>query len=184
MLFNSAHFAVFLLVVLLGFFSLKEAWRLPLLFLASCYFYMALVPAYILILLALILLDYGVALLMQRKGRSEQGRRLLLVASVVGNLSFLAVFKYFNFFIENIDALARAGGASGSDFASRWRFRSACPSTSFNRWLIRSRSIDGAWPPRRIFCATRFTFFSSPRWSPARSSGPSTCCPVREAQTL
>ncbi|MDO8521035.1 MAG: MBOAT family O-acyltransferase [bacterium] len=67
---------------------------------------MAFVPWYILILLFLILLDYSLGRAMERKEGAR--RKLLLIASIVGNLGILFVFKYFNFFNANIAILADA----------------------------------------------------------------------------
>ena len=58
MLFNSLHFALFFPVAVLLFFSLRGQARLYWLIAASCYFYMAFVPAYILILFFLIALSW------------------------------------------------------------------------------------------------------------------------------
>lgn len=56
MLFNSAAFLVFFPLVTLAFFALPRQ-RVPILFVASCYFYMAFIPAYLLILFFLIAVD-------------------------------------------------------------------------------------------------------------------------------
>ena len=47
MLFNSLQFAIFFPVVTLLYFALPHRWRGALLLAASCLFYMAFVPAYI-----------------------------------------------------------------------------------------------------------------------------------------
>jgi D-alanyl-lipoteichoic acid acyltransferase DltB (MBOAT superfamily) len=77
--------------------------RLPLLLLASCYFYMVLVPQYILILFFLILVDYSAGLLIERaEGRK---RKIILVLSLIANIGVLGVFKYFNFLNANIQGV-------------------------------------------------------------------------------
>ena len=58
MLFNSLQFAVFFPVVVGIFFFLPQRWRVSWLLAASCIFYMAFIPAYILILVVTILIDY------------------------------------------------------------------------------------------------------------------------------
>lgn len=50
MLFNSPSFLLFFPVVTLVYFSLAQRYRSWFLLLASCFFYMSFVPAYILIL--------------------------------------------------------------------------------------------------------------------------------------
>lgn len=111
MLFNSLHFAIFFPIVTLAFFLLQGRSRWVMLLMASAYFYMALVPVYILILLALILVDYGAGL---QIGRSEgAARRGWLVGSLLANFGVLFGFKYWGFFAEQVGTVA---GAVGSDF--------------------------------------------------------------------
>ena len=69
---------------------------------ASCVFYMAFIPAYILILLITIVIDYFAGIWLERI--AGPARRLLLVASIVATCAVLFVFKYFNFFIDNSSA--------------------------------------------------------------------------------
>jgi D-alanyl-lipoteichoic acid acyltransferase DltB (MBOAT superfamily) len=71
---------------------------------ASCYFYMAFVPQYILILFFLITVDFFSAQAIDKRNGRERKKFLLL--SVLANLGILFVFKYFNFFNANIVALA------------------------------------------------------------------------------
>lgn len=103
MLFNSLHFLFFLPVVLLLYYLLPFRYRWMLIFVASCYFYMALVPAYILILFFIIIVDYFAALVIEQlHGRLRKG---MLAVSIIANLSLLAFFKYFNFANENVSWL-------------------------------------------------------------------------------
>src|SRR4051794_1447858 len=108
MLFNSLQFAVFFPVVTLLYFLLPHRLRVPMLLAASCWFYMAFVPKYILILAVLIAVDYTAGLLIAPAvGRK---RKVLLVASLCANVGMLAFFKYFNFLNANLGALAHAIG--------------------------------------------------------------------------
>ena len=50
MLFNSSEFAIFLPLVVGLYFCLPWRYRTPMLLIASCIFYMAFIPVYILIL--------------------------------------------------------------------------------------------------------------------------------------
>lgn len=104
MQFNSLQFLLFFPVVTFLFFSLPQKYRWALLLAASCVFYMAFVPQYILILLLTIVVDYYAALWMQ--GSSGRKRKIYLVASIVLTCLILAIFKYFNFLNANIDAIA------------------------------------------------------------------------------
>ncbi len=100
MLFNSLHFLIFLPVVVVLYYLLVPRLRWILIFFASCYFYMAFVPEYILILFLIIIIDYFSALAISR----NQGRvkLLYLVLSLTSNIVLLCFFKYFNFLNENL----------------------------------------------------------------------------------
>jgi alginate O-acetyltransferase complex protein AlgI len=103
MLFNSFAFLIFFPVVTIGYFALPHRWRWLWLLLASCYFYMAFIPAYIFILFFTIGVDYISGRMIEMAiGRR---RKLFLMTSLAANIGVLAVFKYFNFFNENIAAL-------------------------------------------------------------------------------
>jgi alginate O-acetyltransferase complex protein AlgI len=105
MLFNSIDFLIFFPLVTAVYFATPYAWRwLPLL-LASCWFYMAFVPVYILILFFTIGVDYiaGIAI---EDAADPRRKRLFLWLSIGANVGVLAFFKYFNFLNANLDALA------------------------------------------------------------------------------
>ncbi len=100
MLFNSFQFLIFFPVVTAAYWALPHRRRWQLLIIASCYFYMVLVPEYILILFFLILVDYFAGLFIDKaEGRI---RKLILVISLMANIGTLGVFKYFNFFNNNL----------------------------------------------------------------------------------
>ncbi len=104
MLFNSAAFLLFFPIVTTAYFLLPHRFRWMLLLGASCYFYMAFIPAYILILAVTITVDYFAGLGLERfEGRKK---RWVLIASILTNVGMLAFFKYFNFANENLAALA------------------------------------------------------------------------------
>ncbi len=63
---------------------------------------MAFIPIYILILFFTILIDYVAGILIEK---STTHKKLLLICSLVSNIGVLAVFKYYNFFTENINWL-------------------------------------------------------------------------------
>ncbi len=98
MLFNSLDFLVFFPTVVLLHFLLPHRWRWAMLLGASCYFYMAFVPAYIVILFATIVIDYVAGLWIETAQGSR--RKRLLILSLVSNLGILAFFKYLGFFTE------------------------------------------------------------------------------------
>ena len=104
MLFNSAAFLIFFPVVTTAYFLLPHRFRWMLLLAASCYFYMAFIPAYILILAITITVDYFAGLGLETF--EGQKKRWVLIASILTNVGMLAFFKYFNFANENLTALA------------------------------------------------------------------------------
>ncbi len=108
MLFNSIQFAVFFPLMVALYFSLPRGLRVPMLLAASCVFYMAFIPVYILILFVTIGIDYVAGIYIER---SEGGRRrALLVLSIVSTCAVLFVFKYFNFFTGTFVGLANLVG--------------------------------------------------------------------------
>src|ERR1700679_987960 len=103
MLFNSIQFLFFFIIVTSLYFALPQKYRWALLLSASCYFYMAFVPIYILILGFTITVDYFAGkLIEQAEGKR---RKLFLVISIIANVGVLCVFKYYNFLNENFNAL-------------------------------------------------------------------------------
>lgn len=86
------------------YFVLPHRWRWAWLLAASCYFYMAFIPVYILILFFTIAIDYVAGILIENaEGRR---RKAWLVMSIIANVGVLAVFKYFNFLSANANAIA------------------------------------------------------------------------------
>lgn len=104
MLFNSIQFLIFFPLVTLAYFLLPGRLRWALLLGASCYFYMAFVPYYILILAVTIIIDYFAgAWIEDSTGRK---RKFLLLISIISTCLVLFIFKYYNFAANNINALA------------------------------------------------------------------------------
>ena len=103
MLFNSLSFAVFFPVVTVLYFALPHRWRNGLLLVASCIFYCAAIPAFLLILWFTIVVDYFAALLIESSTGPQRKRYLTL--SICANVGVLAVFKYGNFIWGNLALL-------------------------------------------------------------------------------
>ena len=74
MLFNSLSFLVFFPLTTLIYFLLPHRWRWAHLLACSAVFYAAFVPAYLLILLLMILIDYAAGFLIER-GRGARPNR-------------------------------------------------------------------------------------------------------------
>lgn len=103
MLFNSLHFLFFLPLVVGLYYLLPFKYRWILIFVASCYFYMAFVPRYILILFLIIIIDFGSGIAIERSQGNR--RRYWLVASLLSNILLLCFFKYFAFLNENLQSV-------------------------------------------------------------------------------
>jgi len=108
MLFNSLEFFFFFPLVTLLFFLLSHKYRWIHLLLASCVFYMFFVPEYILILLITIVIDYAAGILIE----NSDGRRkkIYLIISIISTCLVLFIFKYFDFFNENMVSLSARFG--------------------------------------------------------------------------
>jgi D-alanyl-lipoteichoic acid acyltransferase DltB (MBOAT superfamily) len=64
---------------------------------------MSFVPIYILILGFTIIIDYWAGIFLEKT--TGKNRKFFLIASLVANIGVLSVFKYYNFFNENLTAL-------------------------------------------------------------------------------
>jgi len=108
MLFSDLPFVyMFLpLVMVLYFVHRSLAWRNGLLLAFSLFFYSWGEPRYLLAMLAMTLVSWGYGIWVARLPQTQRGqRRALLVAAVCILVGNLLVFKYCNFFTENICAL-------------------------------------------------------------------------------
>lgn len=110
MLFNSLHFLIFFLFTTLTYFTLPLKGRWVLLLAASCYFYMAFIPVYLLILGIVILIDYTAGIYIENSQGSR--RKLLLIISLVANIGILAFFKYYDFFNSQVSVLLATIGVT------------------------------------------------------------------------
>ena len=113
MLFNSLEFLLFFPLVTILYFLLKHPYRWILLLVASCVFYMFFKPVYILILGFTIVIDYVAGIYIE-KATDKKQRKRFLVLSIITNVGVLAIFKYYNFFNDNITSLASFMGLSNS----------------------------------------------------------------------
>lgn len=105
MLFNSLQFLIFFPIVTVLYFLLPHKCRWFLLLVSSCIFYMAFIPIYILILAATILIDYFAGIFIENAEGKNKKRYLLM--SILSTCAVLFIFKYFNFFNNNIASLAK-----------------------------------------------------------------------------
>lgn len=113
MLFHSLLYMVFLAtVVALSWALLQRPWaRSAVLLVASCLFYMAWDPRYIVLILGTATWDWAMARQIDRTPDAKQTqRKLMLITSIAVNLGVLCYYKYLGFFAENVTALLHALG--------------------------------------------------------------------------
>ena len=104
MLFNSAQFVVFFLIVYGLYLVLSHRYQNPLLLVASYVFYGSWDWRFLGLMLFSTTMDYGFGLLLGRV-QDQARRKLILTTSIAVNLGVLFVFKYFNFFAASADRL-------------------------------------------------------------------------------
>lgn len=98
MLFNTAQFVVFLLIVALVHALAPRSWRNAWLLGASLVFYALWIPIYLLLFLTVLLVNYVFAAMI---ARGESPRRYLTL-SIVFTLGVLGYFKYRIFFVDSL----------------------------------------------------------------------------------
>lgn len=101
MLFSSVTFLLLFLPLTVGIYYLcPQKLRNAFLLLASIIFYAWGEPRYLLVMFAIILINYGGALLIDK---FTHHAKLFLTLTIAINIAFLIYFKYFNFIIQNIN---------------------------------------------------------------------------------
>jgi alginate O-acetyltransferase complex protein AlgI len=102
MLFNTFEFLVFFIVVMTAFYTAPKSWGKPILLFSSYFFYMSWNPVFILLLLALTVIDFVAGIWIETA--RTQRKKLALLMSLGANLGFLGFFKYYNFLASTIAA--------------------------------------------------------------------------------
>lgn len=106
MVFSSNEFLfLYLPISLILYFVVPTAWRNPVLFAVSLVFYGWERPVYLLIMLAVILLNYVFGYLIDRAGEDIKKRKRMLTVGVALNLAILGFFKYADFLLENLSQI-------------------------------------------------------------------------------
>ena len=112
MLFNSYIFIlVFLPLTLILYFGLHHFGRKKqaqaALVLLSLWFYGYLNPSFIPVIIASILINFGVSRLVLPGRREEKVRKAILAGGIVLNVAALFYVKYFSFVVQNLNVLFR-----------------------------------------------------------------------------
>ena len=111
MLFNSIHYAIFLPIIFILYWSFnkKLKWQNILLLIASYYFYSCWDWRFLFLLLFSTFLDYFSGLQIAKSDKASI-RKFWFWLSILVNLTFLGFFKYYNFFIESFAEMLRQIG--------------------------------------------------------------------------
>ena len=110
MLFNSVEFLfIFLPIVLIVYFTLNKLRLIKLatgwLVCASLYFYSYWKLSYLPIILFSMVFNYAVGYTLSNEKKLKFNRKILMFFGILGNVLLLGYFKYFDFLIENINAV-------------------------------------------------------------------------------
>mgnify|MGYP002767901869 FL=1 len=101
MLFSSITFLyAFLPAVLFFYFIAADKYRNAILLISSIIFYAWGEPKYLLVMLCIIFANYLAALQLQK---TKKIKHIILIGTICLNLCILGYFKYFNFFVENLN---------------------------------------------------------------------------------
>src|SRR5689334_11823104 len=103
MFFDTPIYALFLTLVVLAYWQLTWRRRNGLLLVASYIFYGWWDPRFLILIALSTVVDFYCARAIARSD-DDRRRKLLLTLSLVINLGFLGVFKYFNFFVDSFAA--------------------------------------------------------------------------------
>ncbi|WP_343695564.1 MBOAT family O-acyltransferase [Flavobacterium sp.] len=116
MFFNSIAFAIFLPIVFVLYwfvFNKNKSTQNALLIVASYYFYSCWDWRFLFLLVFSTFLDYYTGIQIE-KGKSEKSRKFWFWLSILVNLGFLGVFKYYNFFASSFAELLDSIGIKAS----------------------------------------------------------------------
>lgn len=105
MLFNSFHFLYFISVVVPVFYLLPQKFRQFFLLLASYYFYMCWNYSYVVLITFTTATSFFASLAIENTF-NQRLKRIYLYSSIGASISILFFFKYYNFFITNINSAA------------------------------------------------------------------------------
>ena len=149
MSFNTSLFLLYFFpVFLILYFLTPPRFKNLMAFAASILFYAWGAPKFVFLILGILIIDFWLGdKIYESTGKKRKG---YLIASLVLNLSFLFYFKYFNFFVDNVNVIFTALGLHENNFV-----RVALPlGISFFSFQEMSYTIDiyrGKNPPLKKF---------------------------------
>jgi len=112
MLFNSIDFLIFFPIVTIAYFLIPYRFRYLWLLFASYYFYMCWNPKYALLIATSTVITWASGILIDQTNKYEKNeqkkiyeKKMWVALSFILNLAILFFFKYFDFALENINAV-------------------------------------------------------------------------------
>ncbi len=108
MLFNSIDFLIFFPIVVIIYFIIPQKSRRIWLLISSYYFYMGWNPKYALLIILSTVITYAAGLLIDSfDAKNRHSAKIwCLAGSLISNLGILCIFKYANFFLQNLNQIA------------------------------------------------------------------------------
>lgn len=112
MLFNSFEFLLFLPTVFLVYWLLSKTrkWQNFFVVVASYVFYGWWDWRFLLLIVLTSFCSYGSGVLIERYEGRRKAQQMVSAANITLNLLILCIFKYYNFFMDNLDALFQSVG--------------------------------------------------------------------------
>ncbi len=114
MLFTSFQYLIFLPLVVVLYWILPARFRLPMLLVASYYFYMSWIPAFGILIFAMTAFSFLWGKLIHKS--EDRRRKLLFSIGIAVNLICLGVFKYAGFFVDSAEALFKLATGNNPDW--------------------------------------------------------------------
>ncbi|MBP5282384.1 MAG: MBOAT family protein, partial [Lachnospiraceae bacterium] len=104
MYFNSIDFLIFFPIVVFGYFLIPKKVKYLWLLVASYYFYMCWNAKYAILIAFSTVVTYASGLLLEKETQKSK-KKLVVALCFIVNLGILGFFKYFGFFLENINGI-------------------------------------------------------------------------------
>ena len=121
MLFNTATFLIFFVIVLLLYSRMERRWQNYMLLAASYVFYGWWDWRFLSLLVGTTVLDWYLGLRIERSREQHvaAAAKHAVAASIIANLAVLGFFKYCNFFIDSAETLLQSFGYQGPSWTLR-----------------------------------------------------------------
>lgn len=104
MIFTSINFLIFFPLVIIIFYILPKKYRWFFLLIVSLFFYFNIQPIYVLLLVAISVVSYFIAIFIEKE-KDERKKDMFLLIGLILIILPLFFFKYYNFFNESILSL-------------------------------------------------------------------------------